>query len=205
MPNDYADLLLTLSEIGQLTFQKDSVSFTNVPADPLPNSHVYEFPQIHYTSDYSKSFEKHRQNILTKPHHSAQHTLLLNRFIYVIGTNDEWRYFFFPQSVETCLRGRASVIAYPFHPVLAYDLDLRVAVAGEISFFWKKPNSSPEIIFINNVSGHFRPKDWLSVELDGKIRQILQLTSATSVISQANDGISISGPLSDKGRSFGCA
>lgn len=121
------------------------------------------------------------------------HQFLFNKFIYVLGLKNEFRYFVKPQPTKISLLGNGNINEYPFHPTLAHDLKLDVSLAGEISFLWNKDENNPKIIFINNVSGHYKPYKWDCRSLNGIIREVLNLTEETVLISLANDGVAISG------------
>lgn len=185
----------TLREIARLAFSVETIFFGE-PRTFQGSAPSFSFPKIAFTMEYVRALERFEPLISKALTFSPSHQFLLNRFSYVIGTALQWRHCVVPQAISDVLLGNRNQTFSPFHPVLAHDLNLTVACAGEVAFYWPNQTGQPEIVFINNISGHFRPKLSAS-ELDSLARTALGLSSTTSVFSLANDGFQISGPLTE--------
>lgn len=190
--NDIRDILSeTVAELASLQFETDRVNFG--PA-------AQNWPALEYSFD-AKDFENHYGSVAGKWDGGIQDALswtcahqdLFNKFIYVLGKEGEWRYFGNPLPVDVCITRRNDIVHFPFHPVLARDLNFKITVAGEIAFDWHADDEYPQIVYVNNVSGHFRPDDWCAANLAGCLRDSLDLPDTTLVIAIANDGAHVSG------------
>lgn len=185
----------TLREIARIAFGVEAVCFGR-PSD-LHNSIVpFYFPKVAFTAEYVGALNRFSPLISKELTFAPSHQHLFNRFSYVIGPDLQLRYFLNPQAVSNVLLGNRDQNLSPFHPVLAHDLGLTVACAGEVTFSWSDSEGGPEVVFINNISGHFRP-NLLASEVDALARVALRLTPETSVLALANDGFRVSGPLAE--------
>jgi hypothetical protein len=189
-----AALIEVIALLSELQFDVSTVKI-GISQPPLPQIAAYEFPRRDFDQNYADTVQLWRESVLSKPRWSLEHEGLQARFIYVIGPKGEWRYFPVPQPIDLCITRRNDSRVFPFHPMLALDFDLCVAVAGEISFHWQRGSASPQAIYVNNVSGHFRPDGWSAIALDALVRSSLGLPKCTSVIAVANDGAHVTGRL----------
>ena len=180
-----------VSQIAVCQFDTDTVAIGPAPIEWRPLH--YDFSRSDYTKHYAALASRWNSGIRSTLEWTHEHRDLFNRFIYVIGRNGEWRYFSQALPISIVITRRNSVERFPFHPILANDLDLAVAVAGEIAFRWEPEMACPSAVLVNNVSGHFRPEGWKAADLAGCLRSTLGLPTETLIIALANDGAHISG------------
>jgi hypothetical protein len=185
--------LETLAELSELAFGCASVRLMDPQTCPEKLPH-FAFPVESYSEVLANASRVFRTAIHDSLLPLDSHRDLFNRFIYVVGPRLEWRYCSIPQNLTDILLGNHDTSEFPFHPVLADDLELTATCAGEVSFLWGEGEDAPRVLLVNNISGHFRPT-WRSTDLDGLIRRALRLRGQTSVLSMANDGWCVSGPL----------
>jgi hypothetical protein len=183
----------TLREIARLTFGVTTVSFGD-PLELQESAPCFSFPQEAFSIEYQQALERFRDAISVELTFDTNYQNLLNRFIYVIGPELQWRQCMTQQSITDIFLGNKTQKNAPFHPVLAHDFKLLVACAGEVAFYWKNQEKHPEIVMINNVSGHYRPI-LCSSQLEALTRTTLKLPRETSVLALANDGFRVSGPI----------
>ncbi|MBN9658443.1 MAG: hypothetical protein J0H49_09705 [Acidobacteria bacterium] len=188
-------ILSTLREISRLTFGAEGVAGIRRRAISQPQRYCYSFPRGAYEVEYRLASARFRSAIRDRLVFIPDHQYLFNKFIYVLGMSFQWRYCLIPQSVRAALVGNGDLTRMPFHPILAEDLGLTVSLAGEVAFRWPIGSAMPDIVFVNNVSGHYRPQDWPTEQLNLIIRRTLSLSDEVSIVSLANDGVAISGPL----------
>lgn len=137
----------------------------------------YEDLWSEYESELSKSTKSFRGNI--NPY---------EKYIYVVGRGSKWRHLTAPQPIEVSVSGRRNPEKYPFHPFLSREFNHDVIAAGEISVIWNKSNPSPDMIYINNISGHFKPSWITSDDLYSIAEQIFPYTRKSRVMSICNNG-----------------
>lgn len=155
----------------------------------------YSFYKDYYKKHYLKYLDIYKLNISDRFVKNGYGQDLLDRFIYVIGGNGEFRYYNKPQPVKMGIVANKDIDIFPFHPILAHDFDLKISVAGEICFMWPLNSVEPDVIMINNRSGHYMPVDWKCKDLSLLIRRVMNLNDTVSVISFTNDGACVSGRL----------
>lgn len=190
------EVLMTMGEISRLTFGIEQVvAVGDREVFDRPPQYCYAFPQAAYDIEYRQASEKFRLTIRDQLEFDPNHQYLFNKFIYVLGLRQEWRYCIIPQSVRTALVGNGDLTTMPYHPILAEDFGLEVSVAGEVAFKWRQGSIQPDVVLANNVSGHFRPRDWRAEDLNRALRRTLSLANSVSILAMANDGFAISGPL----------
>lgn len=191
-PSGWSQIKNVLSSISALTFGAEIVrDFVEVGSTPVFPITEYEFPTDSYTPDYAASYLKFSHLFSLELVRTKDHESLAHRFIYVVGNSGQWRYCVQPQPIAVTVFGRADVLFYPFHPVLSHGLSDRIYVAGEISFHWQPSEAAPKWVLVNNVSGHYRPKEWSATALAAYIKHVLRLPDYTFVLSVANDGASV--------------
>jgi hypothetical protein len=185
------EILATVEGLAELLFETKQVRFGHSNTAEMP---ILEFSEEDYARNYGAFEHIFTGGISRRLIWSIEARSLFSRFIYAVGPSYQFRYFSEPQPVEINITKKNDPSAFPFHPLLAKDFDLRVRVAGEISFIWARELAMPSLVYVNNVSGHYKPH-WTSSELAGVIRRALVLDDAVDVIAIANDGANISGPI----------
>ena len=185
-----------LKRYSSLHFDQDKIIVISATEETLLKNYHYSFPEDYFYDNYEEFYKKHLKYISSSLSRNESHSFLFNRFIFVIGLNDEWFYYTKPFTPEESLIGNRDISKFPFHPLLSVKLNFKIAVAGEISFVWSKSQNNPSLVFVSNWSGHFLPKDWTAKDLNIKIRESLNLPYGSNIISMANDGVAISGEQS---------
>lgn len=191
-------LLESVRSMSQLLFDCSKLSLGISDTSPGSTRRVYSFCPDAFESLYRVHFEKWKTEILSYLLWLPQFDDLTSRFLYVVGKSGEWRMFSQAQPIEVSLTRRGDASTYPFHPILSYDLGLDVILAGEISFQWSAGSPEPAIVYVNNVSGHYRPEDLRASDVADITLHTLRLSPAVSLVSIANDGAHIAGPLAEK-------
>ena len=186
------EIAATLRELGSLLFQTRRFLSGAAPA-AFPQA--IAFPENAYAQHYARFASAHRTKVAAGLQWTPEHRSLFHRFIYAVGPRGQFRYFTEPQSIEISITKRNDPARFPFHPMLAVDFDLKVLVAGEISFVWPAASYQPVRVYANNVSGHYKPSAWTASALDACLRRALLLDDSVDMITIANDGARISGPL----------
>lgn len=158
----------------------------------------YQFPKKKFNNLYKEHIDKYKDDCHSNISFDNNHKHLHNRFIYIIDSKLKFNYYRIPQPIDNFVIGNKDVTAFPFHPMLAINTELKVFCAGEISFFWKKHNKYPNIVFLNNISGHYKPTLISPKKLNETSREILKLPKTTSIVCFTNLGIEISGSLKTK-------
>jgi len=114
-----------------------------------------------------------------------------NKYPYIITSSNDVRIYCKPQSMRRSLLGVLDEDFYPSHAHIASAYDFDVKCAGEMSIIWPDENEYPEIIVLNNLSGHFLPKDVNCDWLHSFAKKNLTNCSETCIITITNNGYKI--------------
>lgn len=151
------------------------------------NRKLYRFLEDDYNLNYNDYWTEFRTKLRSDLGIFQGNSSIYDKFIYVVGPNSELRFLCDPQPVYVSAKGRRNPRDYPFHPFLASEFGFEVSAAGEFSILWARQDSSPRVMYINNISGHFRPKNLSASELLGIILDCNPILSATRILVVCND------------------
>ncbi len=180
-----ADYIVKL--IYQL-FKVDHLTYTNSIHSIHSDSQLYFFGEKNYNMVYGGLWSELKKNISNSINTFKGQSDAYQKFLYVIGSKDEWRHYSYPQPFDINLSGRRDPSLFPFHPFLSIDFNFSVSAAGEISILWNYEDNFPSFIYINNISGHFKPYKLSSEALLYMIGKQFNNLKNTTVIAICNDG-----------------
>lgn len=186
-------LLSVLAEMGELNFESPEIILASTD-EPFPDRE-YCFPRRHYSVDYANAYKRFKGAFRSRLRFSRHKRFLTNRFIYVVTPGGTLVYYSRPQPLSVALVGNKDQSKFPFHPVLAQKTKLKVKVSGEIAFRWRLGDRTPRDVYASNISGHYLPKEWTCRELNGLLRNVLRLEKSCSLVTLANDGVCVTGPV----------
>ncbi len=132
---------------------------------PQVDHTIYQFSRNDYDRIYAKRWEGLNKNVSSHISDLRGNMNAYLKYIYVIGPNGEWRHFMTPQPMSVSIAGRRDANLFPFHPFLAREFGLKVCAAGEFSIYWQPDNNIPSHLYLNNISGHYKPENLDSVRL----------------------------------------
>jgi hypothetical protein len=183
-----AELTDSIGRLATQLFGIPKVSTIDVVTEPTRHFRLLNFSRSDYDQHYSDITEWSDYEISNSFNDFRGKSNIFDKFIFVIGPSDEWRHYTRPQPVETSLAGRRNPRLFPFHPFLSREFDFQVRVAGEVSVSWDKYSSFPAVMYVNNVSGHYKPSDVKAQELLDIVASQFTNFSATTFLSICNDG-----------------
>ncbi len=190
-----APLHSALLELADFLFEVPSLRHDPPLSEPRA-SRLYTFPLDIYRNIYQPIWDAVTFETSCTID-DVRGSTLLEKYIYVIGPNRQFRYHPIAQPIDVSIIGRNHPKTYPFHPFLATEFGLTILVAGEFSLQFATRDGDCTVLYVNNVSGHYKPSHWTATELAQLVRLALCLTSSTTILAVANDGASISGPLAN--------
>lgn len=182
---------------GQL-FDCRSLSIIDEIESTSSKSDVFLFSKTDYWETYSGCWNGLEKRISSSVLTFRGCTDPFAKFIYVVGPNAEWRHFSLPQPLAVTLAGRRDPSLFPFHPFLSTDFDFSVIAAGEISILWKQSQRHPEMIYLNNVSGHYKPKTVKSTDLVQIANRQFGDLRRSKILAVCNDGAALYLPKVNK-------
>ena len=149
---------------AQLYRSSSKFSAVNRPTRKRTDS-LYGFLREDYETSYANCWRELDQLVSAGLRSLQGNTNVYSKFVYIIGPNGEWRHFNSPQPMSVSIAGRRNADLFPFHPFLAREFEFDVSAAGEFSLIWPKADKFPYALYLNSISGHYRPKSLRALDL----------------------------------------
>lgn len=164
-------------------FEELCALFNRITSPPsLSRPLTYRYPARSYSEKYEPTARRLRHRFLHSIRDCKGQRTLFERLPYVLSASGGWRSDSVPLSVSRILLGRdANIDQCVFHPMLAEDFALEIAIAGEACFAWNQNDQWPSVMIINNTSGHFMPMDWDASAMLGFLRGAAHVPRETTV------------------------
>lgn len=160
-------------------------------------SELYNFPQDVFVFKYGGVVSQLKEFIVSDWQDCGLQQTLFDRKPFVVGPHDEWRQSSKALSARRILAEPALLSDSIAHPIIAADFDQRVKLAGEIAFSSTGSDNSPRAIIINNLSGHYLPRDWTSNALIAIAARVFTSPTTTTIVGISGNDIAVCGPLSE--------
>ncbi len=193
IPNEYRlSFIDSLKNICEYHFENRNIYIRDGDNElVVKKEYLYSYDLKKYDLNYKSIAHTFVPNILQSTVYSTNYKNSCNKFNYIVSVNGEMYIYNIPKTVSQIL-SPPKPYEYPNHAILAGEHKLEVIVAGEISFLWDHPSETPDLIIVNNISGHFRPLDWTCQDLGKLVKKIFKLSEDKLVIAFANNGCFIS-------------
>jgi hypothetical protein len=171
---------------AQLYQSSSKFSAVNRPKHRKTNS-LYGFLSEDYESLYADCWSKFDPLVCAELRSLQGNTNVYSKFIYIIGPNGQWRHFNSPQPMSVSIAGRRNADLFPFHPFLAKEFEFDVLAAGEFSLIWSKADEFPYVLYLNNISGHYKPKDLRALDLLDLVLSTNTYLGKTRILAVCNE------------------